>query len=210
MRKGMTLPEILIVCGLLGLMTTCLYSILIPGLRAWKRSDIKSDLQRNGLIAMKRISLELRSSDIESVKIFHNSYVDSVTKKTFTSDAISFISPVGRGDEIEYDPETGSILWQKYGIFYLDPPSHKLYLQEKYFNPPTDSPDDYQLSDYVPDTQNDRIVAKNITSLSFQAEPDPKKDGTILKNPITFEIDTKLMEHETRLQSGVSTIHNQE
>lgn len=209
-ERGMTLPEILVVCALLGILSTCLYNTLLPGIRAWKRSESKVEIQRSGFFALRQISEELRGSDIESVTIFHNTYKDGETGQVLAADAISFLSPSCQGAGIQYNEETGKILWQKHGIFYLDAASHNLYLQEDFLPNPTDEPKRLQMTTFSPDPCRDSVVARKIYTLSFQATGDPDKGGAILKNPITFGIGIKIQDSRMLLQSGVSTVHNQE
>jgi hypothetical protein len=208
-QRAMTLAEIIVVCVLMGIVSYCLYATLLPGIRAWRKSDVKADIQRHALVAMQRISRELRSSDIESLVIIHKSYIDAETGRSCRADAMTFLSPYGRKSGFLYDAQNSLLLWKKRGVFYLDPDTHTLYLQEHDISPPTDMPADYQLATFSPDPGHDRVIARNLLSLSFEAEQDGEKEGTVLKNPIYFEIAVRAKPYETSLKTGISTINNQ-
>jgi type II secretory pathway pseudopilin PulG len=208
-QRAMTLLEILVVCVLMGIVSFCLYNTLLPGIRAWRKSDVKADIQRNALVAAQRISRELRSSDIDSLVIIKNTCFDAEAGKSRSIDAITFLSPYGQKGGLQYDAENSAVLWKKHGVFYLDPATHTLYLQEHEITPPAISPDEYQRPAFTPDPRHDRVVARDLISLSFQADVDADKEGTVLRNPVYFEITAASKPYETSLKSGVSTSNNQ-
>ncbi|MHC9543016.1 MAG: hypothetical protein AB9903_26195 [Vulcanimicrobiota bacterium] len=55
-ERTMTLAEIIIVSVLLLQLSYCLYSTLLPGIRAWRKSDLRADVQQNAPIVLQRIS----------------------------------------------------------------------------------------------------------------------------------------------------------
>jgi len=204
----MTLAEIIIVSVLLLLLSYCLYSTLLPGIRAWRKSDIRADVQQNALIVLQRISAELRASDIESVVIKDSTYEEKISGKTLPCCAIIFLSPVGAQNEPLYDVSSGQIIWRKHSVFYLDTATSTLHMQEIYLSEATTSKPDEQMKDFTPHPSIDRVVAHHIKALSFKADQDTDKEGDFRKNPVYFSVTVSIPPYEGTYESAVSTMHN--
>jgi type II secretory pathway pseudopilin PulG len=202
--RGMTLLETIIVFALMGIMLFCLYNTFLPGIKVWQRSDIKTQAQQSALISIQRISKELRASDIKSVVIIKG------TAGTTEPDAISYLSPFGPDDRPLYDVATASVQWNKHGVFYINPATHTLHLQEQFFSAPTDSPPSYQLSAFTVHPDKDRVIARNIQSFTCSAELDPDEENKALKNPLSIKVTSKLQDYTSTIETAVSPIHHQE
>ncbi len=207
-NKGMTLIEIIFVLFLMGIMMICLYQTFLPGIKAWQRSDVKAQVQQSALLAVQRITKELRASDIESVVMIQSPARSSAS--ITTADAISFLSPFGPDGTHWYDVQKGTILWQKHAIIYLDSQSHILYLQEQPITPPTDSPPCYQVETFTPAPGKDRVIARNILSVSFEALPDAEKENKTLKNPVKIKITASRENYSSMLETAVSSQYSKD
>jgi len=201
-RRGMTLIEIIFVCFLMGVMMICLYQTFLPGIKAWQRSDTKAQVQQSALVAMGRITKELRASDIQSVVLIKNPAGTPADAPAM--DAISFLSPFGADDAPWYDVQNGTILWRKHAIIYLDSQNHCLLMQEKPITPPTDSPPTYQESTFIPSPGKDRIIARNIVSVTFEALPDAENENKTLKSPVKINITARRENYTSTLETSVS------
>ncbi|MDQ7822006.1 MAG: type II secretion system protein [Candidatus Eremiobacteraeota bacterium] len=206
-RRGITLHEILVVGVLMALIATCLYWALLPGIRAWRRSDTRADIQKTALVAMKKIETELRASDRSSLVILKQNYQEKTTGRTLACDAITFLSPFGRTGGLQYDTLSGSILWQKHGVFYLQGETGTLHIQEDFFAP-SDAPSPYQAGSFTPRPSADRVVARNVKSLSFSARQDGESGDTALANPVTYELLIGIEHQDATFISAVSAMHN--
>ncbi len=204
----MTLAEIIVVSVLLIVLSYCLYSTLLPGIRAWRKSDIRADVQQNALIVLQRISNELRASDIESVVIKDLTYEEKGTGKMLPCNAIIFLSPVGAQNEPLYDVNSGQIIWRKHAVFYIDTATATLHMQEIYLSEASTSRPEEQLKEFTPQPSRDRIVAHHIKALSFKADQDTDKEGDVRRNPVYFSVTVSIPPYEGTYESAVSTMHN--
>lgn len=64
MRRGLTLPEVLVVCGLLGLLTSLVATIFALGLKAQSKADATTTASRAALLAVEHLRRELRSAQV--------------------------------------------------------------------------------------------------------------------------------------------------
>jgi len=207
-EKAMTLAEIIVVSVLMIILTYCLYSTLLPGVRAWRKSDIRADVQQNALIVLQRVSTELRSSDIDSVVIKEQTCTESGTGRTLPCCAIIFLSPVGAKNEPLYDVNSGQIIWRKHAVFYLDTATSTLRMQEIYLSQATTERPEEQMKEFTPQPSADRVVARHVKAVSFRADQDTDKEGDFRKNPVYFSVTVSIPPYEGTYESAVSTMHN--
>lgn len=66
----MTLIEVLVTCSILGLLTAIVAMALRPGLAAWRRSQVKGDLQGNALLSMHALSHSISRGRSRGIVLF--------------------------------------------------------------------------------------------------------------------------------------------
>jgi len=208
-NRGLTVPEMLVVCAVLGIIMTLLFNTLIPVFNAWRRSDVKAELQREAMVAVQRISKELQVSDIKSVVILKGTCARGAQGQK-PCDAITFLSPAGDEGGFLFDEESGGLKWKSHGIFYLEPQSRTLYLQRKMIVPPTASPSTFQLLSCSPSPSHDRIVARNVESISFDARIESTESGTVYASPVSFSITVSRDSYQVALRTSVATLNDGE
>lgn len=139
LKKGMSLVEVLIAAGIIGILMTVLTSIFIETIRIYHKTSARSELQGNIASALGLMTRELMETDARSVRYNNNSPVTNGAR-------ISFLSSVPlNGTMPSYDPNTGKMEWKKYIIYYAitDPQDSKFstkVLIRREFEPTTAIP----------------------------------------------------------------------
>jgi prepilin-type N-terminal cleavage/methylation domain-containing protein len=169
-RRGYTLIEILIGAALLLLIMGLLSSVLVPGMRAWSRSEKRSEAQQNALLVASRLSRELQFSNPDSIALQKRTAVDP-QGRSVRRDAIVFLSNLDDEGAIVYDAD-GDQLWQRRLVFYHRGDSNEVRSQVLPLDPPVDDPDPLKVNTFEP-TVKDRVVARGVRSLSFEAPSFP-------------------------------------
>lgn len=121
----MTLVEILVVCAILLLLFGIVAAVLRPGLAAWRRAELRSDLQSNALLSLHTLTQAIASSGSASTMIYANEYTDPETSRTFSADALVVASPTADGADLNV--EDGTALWQRLCIYYVQTECHELW-----------------------------------------------------------------------------------
>jgi hypothetical protein len=107
----MTLIEVLIAAGIIGMLMTVLTSIFIETIRIYYKTSARSELQGSVVSALGLITRELMETDARSVYPTYSS-----------TQGISFLSSVPlNGTNPTYDPHSGKMEWKKYIIYYIIP-----------------------------------------------------------------------------------------
>jgi len=167
-ETGMTLAEILIVSGIMLLVTVIALSCLIPTIKNFDRSQQDAVITSSAHTALYTISRELKYSDCSVMSIKPGTYRHTVDSKDYPCYAIAFSSVLGPDGKYFWDGE-GSPLWQKTGIFYLQPQDGTLWYQERQIAMATSV--SRPSTGFTPIQGNrpdrDRLIARNIKSLYF-------------------------------------------
>lgn len=113
-RRGLTLLEQMVVCGLLSLVLALAFSVLQPCLVDWKILQDRSDMERSASLAGERMSRDMTCSSADSLTVIDN------------PPAVSFLVPSETGAQ-GYDPVNGTPMWDHFVIYYLDASNQILY-----------------------------------------------------------------------------------
>jgi prepilin-type N-terminal cleavage/methylation domain-containing protein len=117
-NRGLTIVELLVVMVLLSILFYYIFKLLEPGLRVWRQSDRKVNLQQNTLVGIYRLKNELRESNQNTVTI--RKY-DMTTD--LMGDCVCFASARNEKGELIIKTGAGSAgdpEWQRYVVYYLD------------------------------------------------------------------------------------------
>gem|GEM_PF-1653076 len=166
--KGMTLVEVLIAMGILGIIMAVMYETLIPSLRGLNRTSADTEVQQSAVVAGEKIREKLKLSTPYSI--------------TNTSKAISFLSqdrPISSSSvNPSADPTHFSdtqviaqdIYWRKLEIIYFDKPSSTIRCKEIALSPTnqkvwklTFSGVSYFKAQNLPES----VIARNIYNADF-------------------------------------------
>jgi hypothetical protein len=123
-QRGLSIAELLVVAVLLGIIFYMVFRMLEPGLRVWRQSDVRVRLQQSTLVAMYRLSNELKESNQNSVTLKPcNIVTDRVSMlvcfasaRNNTGDLVLLKDQFGTGAVFD----TGEPNLQKYVIYYRD------------------------------------------------------------------------------------------
>lgn len=180
-RRGMGLLEALVVSALLVMLFGIVYAFLVPGLRAWTRSDAQSQSQQQALLVTSMISREVHYSHPG------NLIVKPVDGPEGTSrDAVAFVSSLD-GEGRESFDATGSTLWQTILYIYHDGDAQRVRMRRVPITPPTADPPMVDVSAFGPQP-DDHIVARNVRSLRMRMLG---WEGVLLPLGITVETDVQ-------------------
>lgn len=121
--RGMTLVELLVAFGIIALATTTAYNLFIQGAKIWQQSQIKVELQQGALLGTNYLVRELELTTSGSVTVYSDSLNNLLTynngvKTGFSG--ISYCSSKDKGGDLKYEESTGTPIWQKFQIIYLD------------------------------------------------------------------------------------------
>ncbi len=167
-ENGMTLPEILIVSGIMLLVLSIAFSCLIPTMKNFNRSQKEAIITSNTQTALYAITRELRYSDCSVISIIPGTYTHPGDNKDYPRYAIAFASVMGKDGRYLWDGD-GNPFWQKVGVFYLQAPEGTLWYQERLLPTVTSVP--RPPVTYTPCQGNrpdrDRLISRNIKGLFF-------------------------------------------
>lgn len=163
----MSLIEILVVAGLLLLIMTLVASFLLPGLRAYARSDARAQAQQNAFMTMSRIAHEVSFAHPSSVRGIAVPATDAASGKAGRRDGITFLSCTDPDGRILGD-DGGDTLWQKRVVLYHAGDSLEVRQQEVFLSPAVSDPGPKVLDvgTYLP-LPKDRVVARGIRWLQL-------------------------------------------
>jgi hypothetical protein len=192
--RGISIAELLVSVVLLGYLFYSIFRLLEPGLRVWRQSDVRVSLQQSTLVAMYRLTNELKESNLNTVTLKR---YDPATDRISTLICFAssrdrqgnYVSKKGETNSgVTYD--TGEPDWQKYVIYYLDNKSrlrrHETSIVADPVPLPSPSPvhpykyrnaaDMHMMFDpltiiQINDLTADPAVARSISDLSIDGDP---------------------------------------
>ncbi|MHB2017791.1 MAG: PulJ/GspJ family protein [Candidatus Xenobia bacterium] len=177
MSRGFTLVELVVSMFVFALLGTALVELVGPVLHIWQQSNDRADAQRTALAALTVITSQLQLTAPDTVSFPGTSDANG------NFSAISFLSPVGTQGGVQYDRSVNMVKWEKFVTFYLQ--ATTLLEQDQ---PIQESPPAALPIPIVPDFNpgpHDRVLARNITTLSFSATGGnskvnpPRMDGAV-------------------------------
>ncbi len=122
--RGHTLVEILVAICILGILMGAVLYLYLTGSRAVAQGDMRGELLRQLQISGARFTRELETSAFDSLSL--------------GGSAIAFFSSAPQGGAPPSLSPDGSIIWQKYVVYWHDSASRTLRRRE-YVVPPTTS-----------------------------------------------------------------------
>lgn len=214
-RRGMTIVEMLVVMVLLSLLFYYIYKLLEPGLRVWRHSDTKVNLQQNTLVGIYRLKTELRESNQNTVSILHYDMA-----KDRMGYCICFASARNEKGDLFLKmgaTNAGDPDWQKYIIYYHDDQKRlRRFATRDYIG--------YKQTDgmrinceprdiaHVDDLVKDKVVAKFIKDFKLEFSPSFELwKGVINMDIYAFYDDPSPLERfGTSLRTAVGVRYDQE
>jgi len=168
-RRGATLVEILVGAGLLLLLLGVLFSVLIPAMKTWARSERHSEAQQAALLVSTRVARDYQFANPESVYV--RQLPVTLPDGPARQDLLIFLSSLDENGQVAFD-DGGDPLWQRRIVVYYDADRKQVRSQEIGLEPATVEPDPLVLDTFTP-TPKDRIVARGVRSLAFDLDKPP-------------------------------------
>lgn len=159
----------LVGAGLLLLLFGVLFSVLIPGMKTWARSERHSEAQQAALLVSTRVVKDFQFANPESVFVSRKDVTlpDGPARR----DLLIFLSSQDSDGQVAFD-EGGDPLWQRRIVIYYDAERKQVRSQEIDLEPPTIEPNPLVLSTHTA-TPRDRVVARGVRSLAFDFDKPP-------------------------------------
>ncbi|GMU57173.1 MAG: hypothetical protein AMXMBFR33_63190 [Candidatus Xenobia bacterium] len=163
-RHGHTLVEILVAISILGILTGAILFLYVTGGRAVAQGDMRGELLRQLQLAASRMSREMETSAFDSV--------------SSSASAVAMMSavPASGGGSPTLSPD-GSIIWQKYIVYWHDSATRTLNRRE-YAVPPTTSAQPIEnwqsltLADY---TNGGDVIGREIVAFTVANPVDTRR-----------------------------------
>ena len=151
-RKGLTLPEILISTGILGIVLLGVYSLLIFSLRWNRKMNDTVHVYQAAVKATTRLKTDLNAGSSASF--------------IYEVDGLAFASARPPSGPFQLDP-SNQLIYHKYVIYYLD--NGTLYRNEVDLPSPTPSPNPITDLNMVKSmmTGQGQVMAENVSNLEI-------------------------------------------
>lgn len=113
--RGVTLLEILVGMGILGVLSTMLFGVYVMGANAWMKGSTESEILQTSQVVTRFLAKEAEASTAQSL--------------SFSSDnrGTAFLTATDNTGTFQYDRSSLLPLWQDYAIFWFDAPESALY-----------------------------------------------------------------------------------
>ena len=108
---GLSLLEVLIAVGLIGVLLSVIAQVLLPGFQIWKQTRARAEVEQAALLAEARIRGAFLPSTPDSVTV--------VAQPSLS--AVSFLTHDGSDSVPSFDPVSGRTFWRAMTILKLDP-----------------------------------------------------------------------------------------
>jgi len=121
----MTVIEMLVVSTILLTLVGIVTAILSPGLSAWRRGEIRSDLQANAMVSMHALHDAIAASSSASLTMYPNQWV-TASGQSEHNDAIAMFSPYDETTQLVTND--GQAVWQSILVYYLNTNDNALWV----------------------------------------------------------------------------------
>lgn len=208
--RGLTVVEVMVSSALVFILFYYIFKMLAPGMRVWMKSDIKVNLQQNTLVAMTRLTNELKESNKYSVSLREYHGINDI------STLICFASARDSRGDFKFREEefAGSMLpngepeWQKFIIYYLDTKSRLRRFETLSYDTLRDiygmdiAGDPSNLID-VNDSVRNAIVGRKIETLSILYNPSEDTCRGFDIRLTAYDENDRVEEFSTTLQTTI-------
>lgn len=190
-RRAMTLAEVVVVSAILLLLLGIVIAFLVPGLRAWTRSDASSRAQQQSLVVIALLTREVQHAKPDTIKVIRMETEDP-PGTSVRRDGVFFVSSLDKRGEEQCD-SSGDPLWQQVVYVYHQGDSRQVCCQRSPLRPPAPDPPPVVSVSPQPD---DRVVARHVTSLRLALSADGSP-------PLTVRAESTVEGYGSELESAV-------
>jgi len=160
-KKGMTLPEVMVYSVLIGMVLTGVYGILTSSMKYYRITEIRSDLQQNGIKAVSGILGDMMGTPRSTIVM-----------STSTPSGVFFVSSRKDDGNHQFD-SSGMLIWQKWVCYYLEANtngSYNLVRKEKPLATPSGTPGTppyTSVTQFAAANLERHVVARDIQSMAI-------------------------------------------
>ena len=223
-EHGISILELTISFVLLGILFYCIYSLLRPGLRVWRESDMRVSTQQNTLVGIYRMINDAKETNSHSV--IYGTYDPAVDG---ISSIICFASARDRAGTVRTGTitcggtqiATGEPEWQQYIIYYLDS-QNRLRRYETLASSPPETYQDLKGTNTMRikepaiykirtgDLLRDKVIARNIKKM--EAVPRTLSTGgqtAIFIRLTAYDPHNNIQDYSLTLETAVGVRYNE-
>ncbi len=212
--RGWTLVEVIVASFVGMLLLTATYELMVPGLRSWAASNVRSHLRQNALAVLARVAHDVKMSSIDSLVVLPGKWTDPESGVEEEACAITLMSAFDDAAQLR-QREDGTAIWQKYVVFYLDTARHELRIGERPLAYDATGSILYRLQQVVPDAARDRTIGRNVRGLGLETAIDPfsmdfvpsgDAAPVVRTNPVLLRLHLRDHLEDCRLETSVATL----
>jgi type II secretory pathway pseudopilin PulG len=193
----MSLLELLVVAALLLVLFGLVYAFLVPGLRAWRRSESASHAQQQCLTVVSTVVREFQFAHPELTRVIADASDDGQGHRLH-HDAVVFVSSIdGRGGD--QADGAGDTLWQSIVYIYQDAESGQVRMRHVAIDPPVIDPPRPDVTLFHPEP-DDRIVARHVSSLKLRLV------GGSGNPPLEVSVEARDGERESEMEGAMAPL----
>lgn len=126
MKRGITLPEILVAMGLLGLLTGLVYPVMYATVRAMQRSDADVRSQQKAVLLIQKFFADFAYTNRGSMMTLESPPAASFLSREDLRENTGLPPLVADDDYVSSRTQCDPVVWRKFVLLYLDKPSHQL------------------------------------------------------------------------------------
>lgn len=173
--RGTTLVEVLVVATVFLLLLGVVGGVLAPGLRAWRRADLRSELQGSALLVLHRVAADVAASTSRGIQIFPRTRTEAGSGDALRCDAVAIPLATDDAGVLQVD-RLGSLEWCRLRIYYTRPERGEVWSAA--FGAPGPLPDAIASAlaagrDLPPDLHPARCLARRVRTFAIRTTAAP-------------------------------------
>lgn len=193
--RGFSLLELMVAVGIFLGTSVLIFSFFRFGTRSFQQANAKNLLQTDALRVMESLQVELTRTSLPTIKLMNDTSREmTIDTEVVRRDAISFAGLQNwrrKSDSLNYDPDTGAPLWNRYHIFYATKDTEGQLIRVKIDpSPPPNAPLPMLTTDF------DQVYNDDPNLNDFDNETPPYV--VLSKNAYDFRINEELVFYDAR------------
>lgn len=126
MKRGITLPEILVAMGLLGLLTGLIYPVMYGTVRAMQRNEADVRSQQKAVLLVQKFFADFAYTNRGSMMTLETPPAASFLSREPMSEDNGLPALTANDDYIPSQTQCAPVIWRKFVTVYHDSASHEL------------------------------------------------------------------------------------
>jgi len=126
MKRGITLPELLVAMGLLGLLTGLVYPVMYATVRHMQRSDADVRSQQKAVLLVQKFFADFAYTNRGSMMTLETPPAASFLSREDLRENSGLPPLVADQDYVSSRTQCDPVVWRKFVMIYLDSASHEV------------------------------------------------------------------------------------